>query len=126
MSSMRVFRGIVTEARPGVDADDLDWVTDGRVVTGKQAAEIGLVDEVGDLRLAFARARALADISSASLVKYHRPMQHVGSAYARGSVPQPTAAAPQQQINLMQLNVDVGGLFTDAGFFYLWDAAAWD
>ncbi len=118
------FRQIVIDARSGIASTDLAWVTDGRVVTGKQAAEIGLVDEVGDLRIAFARAREHAGLSNASLVRYHRPSQHVGSAYAQS--PHTTPMTQQQQINLMQLNVDVSALFTDAGFYYLWDPHAWE
>ena len=70
----------------------LEWITDGRVVTGRRAAEAGLVDR---------------------LVKYHRPLEYVGSAYA-----QPAPANPQ--INLLQLNL--GGLgLNQPGFYYLWD-----
>jgi protease-4 len=49
-----------------------DWESyaDGRILSGQQAYEIGLVDEVGNLQTAQARARTLAGISEASLVEY--------------------------------------------------------
>ncbi|UCD76274.1 MAG: signal peptide peptidase SppA [Phycisphaerales bacterium] len=112
------FRSIVTEARPGLSEADLEWVTDGRVVSGERAAEIGLVDRTGDLHDAFARAKELAKIPAARLVKYHRPLDFVGSAYS-------AAPTPQTQVNLMQLNLDGGPLPGGAGFYYLWDPMAW-
>ena len=112
------FRSIVIEARPGIDEADLEWVTDGRVVTGTRAAEIGLVDRTGDLHDAFARAKELAKIPTARLVKYHRPLDYVGSAYSASPM-------AQTQVNLMQLNLDGGPLMDGVGFYYLWDPLAW-
>ncbi|MCH8209869.1 MAG: hypothetical protein IIB99_00715, partial [Planctomycetes bacterium] len=52
------------------------------------------------------------------LVKYHRPLEYVGSAYARSPAANP-------QINLLQLNLNAGPLLEQSGFYYLWDPAAW-
>ena len=117
------FRGIVTTNRTAISPNDVEWITDGRVVTGKRAAEIGLVDKVGDLRDAFASAKARANLTSAQLVKYHRPLNHVGSAWAE------TPAPPASQINMMQLNVaggaGAGAAGGGANFWYLWDPTVW-
>jgi protease-4 len=113
------FKEVVVSARPSLKPDDLEWVTDGRVVTGRKAAEVGLVDRVGDLRDAFAAAKSRANLQKARLVKYHRPIEHVGSAY---STAPNSPAAPQ--INLVQLNL-AHGLLSQPGFYYLWDPAAW-
>jgi protease IV len=114
------FRGIVTSNRTALSPNDIDWITDGRVVTGKRAAEVGLVDKVGDLRDAFAAAKTRANLTSAQLVKYHRPLDHVGSAWADAPAP------PASQINLMQLNVAAGAAAGGgANFWYLWDPAVW-
>jgi protease-4 len=113
------FRSVVVESRPGVSPADLDWITDGRVVTGRRAAEIGLVDATGDLRDAFSSAKSMAQIPRARLVKYHRPIEFVGSTYA---------VAPDQpaaQVNLVQLNLDAGGWRDRPGFYYLWDPSMW-
>ena len=112
------FVAIVTDSRPNLSIADLEWITDGRVVTGKRAAEVGLIDSTGDLRDAFAAAKKRANLTAAKLVKYHRPLEYVGSAYARSPGTNP-------QINMLQLNVDAGPLFDRSGFYYLWDPAAW-
>jgi protease IV len=44
------FRALVAERR-GMDGPALARVTDGRVFTGRQALELGLIDEVGDERM---------------------------------------------------------------------------
>jgi len=113
------FRLLVEERRPNVSPGDLDWITDGRVISGARAAEVGLVDQTGDLHDAFETAKELAGLSRAQLVKYHRPVEHVGSAYA--SSPSAPAMA-QQQVNLLQLNMYGGaGFGPTPGFYYLWD-----
>ena len=112
------FVAIVTESRPNLSPADLKWITDGRVVTGRRAAEVGLIDSTGDLRDAFEAAKRRAGLTAAKLVKYHRPLEYVGSAYARSPAANP-------QINLLQLNLNAGPLLEQSGFYYLWDPAAW-
>ncbi|HWY30531.1 MAG TPA: signal peptide peptidase SppA [Candidatus Acidoferrum sp.] len=74
------FKGVVAEGRNG--AHDLNkkegrslatnWVdfADGRVVSGKQALELGLVDELGDFDDAVDRAEKIAGINNADLIEY--------------------------------------------------------
>jgi protease-4 len=52
-----------------------DWATfaDGRILSGKEALEIGLVDETGNWHAAVERAKTLAGLSEANLVTYHPP-----------------------------------------------------
>jgi len=115
------FVTVVQTHRTALGEAHLAEATDGRVVTGTRALEIGLVDQLGDLRTALATAKQRANLSKAVLVKYHRPLEHVGSAYAET----PMAGSPVSQINLLQLNLESGSLATQPGFFYLWDPAAW-
>ncbi len=114
------FTAVVREARPSIPAERFEEVTDGRVVSGVRAHELGLVDHLGDLDDAFARAKALAGISDAKLVVYHREMEYVGSPYT--SAPGGLPSAGGSQINLLQLNLDgsPGGLGSPSGFYYLW------
>lgn len=112
------FLGIVTLRRPKLDGEVLKEVIDGRVVTGRRAASVGLVDELGDVHDAFAAAKRLADVPNARLVKYHRPLRHVASPYAAA----PTLGA--SQVNLLQLNLDIGRLLETPGAYYLWDPMA--
>lgn len=114
------FHNVVITNRTGLDEDALQWITDGRVVTGRQAAEVGLIDRTGDLHDAFERAKHHAGIDRGRLVKYHRRLEHVGSAYAATPAPTPMAQN-QTQVNLLQLNVQGGPFFDQPGFYYLWD-----
>lgn len=114
------FRGLVAQRRPLIDPSRMDMITDGRVFTGSQAKELGLVDEIGDVRDAFAAAKSLAKIDKAQLVKYHAQGRHPNSAYALGPALESRLAAPgDRQINLVQLNLssnDDGS----SGFYYMW------
>jgi len=54
-------------------ADNWADFADGRVISGKQALELGFVDELGDFDAAVHRAQALAKVRSASLIQYRQP-----------------------------------------------------
>jgi protease IV len=45
---------------------------DGRVFSGREAQRLGFVDEVGDFRIAFSRARKLCGVQDATLVEYRQ------------------------------------------------------
>ena len=77
------FRDVVRDARPGIPADRFDVVTDGRVFTGTQAKAEGLVDSLGDIRDAVARARTLAGVDHADLFIYHGPLSSPATPYAQ-------------------------------------------
>jgi len=115
------FLTVVKENRPAMSDADIDAIRDGRVVTGTRAVELHLVDGLGDLRDAFQAAKQRAELNTAHLVKYHRPMDYVGSAYAQ--TPSSPNIAPQ--INLMQLNFPQNGATSQPNFYYLWDPTAW-
>lgn len=116
------FTQIVREARPKVSDSDFKQVTDGRIVSGERAYEVGLVDQLGDLDDAFAKAKSLAGIEHAALVRYHRPLEYVGSPYASAGGAGGGAASPgSTQVNLLQLNLDGSlGTLTSPGFYYVW------
>ena len=106
------FRRVVRDARPGIAADRFDTVTDGRVFTGTQAHAQGLVDQLGDIRDAFTRAKQLADLDHADLFIYHGPLSSPATPYARRD-------NPNVQISLL----NVGDLLPSAtldGPCYLW------
>jgi len=112
------FRELVVERRPALEESDVAWATDGRVVTGKDAEERGLVDALGGVREAFAEARSLAGLERARLVKYHTVGVEPRSPYATARGPEPVGDAGTQ-INLFQLNLPES-LLPSAGFYYLW------
>lgn len=78
------FKQVVADGRKNAQDGNKDvrpllknWAdyADGRVVSGKEALEIGLVDEVGNFEDAVARAEKLAGIvGSASLIEYRQRM----------------------------------------------------
>ena len=62
-SVYRTFKGRVTEGRANKLTKPIDEIASGRVFTGKQALELGLVDKLGTLSDAIAFAAAQAKIS---------------------------------------------------------------
>ncbi|MEO1236196.1 MAG: signal peptide peptidase SppA [Planctomycetota bacterium] len=115
------FVAVVRENRTEVSPESWSTVTDGRVFTGERAHELGLVDQVGDLRDAFAAAKEKAGLSSADLVLYHRPLEYVASPYSHAPLrTDPAGVGVGTQINLLQVNLDRALPGADAGAYYLW------
>ena len=83
----------VRERRPALDESSLPTLTDGRVFTGAQALDLGLIDDLGGVREAFTHAKQLAGLSKGRLVKYHADGATVRSAYATASAPGPAPAS---------------------------------
>ena len=109
------FVDVVHAARPGLSEAGLQRVADGRVISGRDAVATGLADALGDIHDAFERAKALAGLTHAELVRYHRPLAHVASPYAQ-------TPGHGTQLNVMQLNVDqtLLGPGLPVGIYYLW------
>jgi protease-4 len=64
------FLGIVSRSR-NLPSDALrDTFADGRIITGKDAKEAGLVDQLGYVEDAYDKARALADAPDAGVIRY--------------------------------------------------------
>ena len=62
----------------GADGKTLanDWTNyaDGRILSGRQALNLGFVDELGDFHTAVKRAEKLTGISAATLIEYRMPV----------------------------------------------------
>ena len=74
-----LFVNLVAESR-GMESARVDEIAQGRVWTGADALEIGLVDEIGTLEDAISYAAALADLHSSdeySVVGYPKPLTFV-------------------------------------------------
>jgi protease-4 len=112
------FKAIVKASPNHISEQDWPTLTDGRVVTGKDAARLGLIDEVGTLDTAFAKAKQLAHIQRAKIVVYTRKDETHGSIYAAN----PGVGNAQPQVNLFNLNVDLGDLIPrgQSQFLYMW------
>jgi protease-4 len=61
-------------------ADNWADYADGRVFSGKQAKELGFVDETGNFEVALKRAKKIAGIDRASLIEYRQPFD-IGSLF---------------------------------------------
>lgn len=66
------FVGVVAEGR-GMSEDEVRTLADGRVYTGEQAQRLGLVDSLGNLPDAIARAAELGGIEGTPRVVEYRP-----------------------------------------------------
>jgi protease-4 len=71
-----VFLDHVSESR-NLSREDVDAVGKGRVWTGKQALEHGLIDELGSLDQALAKARGMAGLHERAPVRVIRPDKRV-------------------------------------------------
>lgn len=77
------FKSVVREGRNQAQAQNggqgkalvRNWEdsADGRILSGRQAFELGFVDELGNLDQAFSRVQMLLGISESSLIEYRRP-----------------------------------------------------
>ncbi len=110
------FRSRVLESRE-IAPEDIDTVTDGRVVTGTSALEYGLVDHLGGVRDAFARAKELAGVSNAKLIKYHSPGTTLRTPYARAQSTIGTDSQPSSPFAWLSEQLRPGA-------YYLWTAGS--
>ncbi|MFN0131653.1 MAG: signal peptide peptidase SppA [Phycisphaerales bacterium] len=111
------FRGLVLSRRT-IEPGRVDELTDGRVVTGLAAARAGLVDRVGGVRDAFERAKTLAGIGPARMVKYTpESLARPQSVYA--ATPTQPARAEERGMSLVRLDEITGGL-TPGRAYYMW------
>jgi protease-4 len=110
------FQSIVKASPNHIAEADWQMVTDGRVFTGTDAAKLGLVDEVGTIDTAIAKAKELAHIQHAKLIMFTRHDEAKGSIYASNP------GTPQPTMNLFNLNLDLGDLIPrgQSQFLYLW------
>ena len=92
------FKSIVKAGREASNKDNkgqgkplaADWedLADGRILSGNQALQAGLVDELGDWETTVDRTLKIAGINDAKLVRYARPFTF-GSLLGFSSKPQP-------------------------------------
>jgi len=111
------FKSVVKASPQHVAEADWATVTDGRVVSGRDAVKYGLIDEVGDLDSAIAKAKEMAHVQKAKIIVYTREDDVKGSIYASGP-----GRNAQPQVNMVNLNLDLGDLVPSgrSQFLYMW------
>jgi protease-4 len=112
------FKALVLERRPTIDETRVSELTDGRVVTGATAAATGLVDHNGGIREAFDRAKSLAGLEKANLIRYYTGRGRPRTPYAETPAPTPTAGA--NHVNMLEINIGAGPLQDVAVPYFLW------
>ncbi|WP_129675391.1 signal peptide peptidase SppA [Candidatus Chloroploca sp. Khr17] len=91
------FVQVIVEGR-GLDEARVRELADGRIYTGNQALELGLIDELGNLDEAIAGARELAGLETALVVRYTQSSSLRSLLLSRLS-------APQQPVDPLGLRV---------------------
>ena len=77
------FLEVVSKGRGSLPAERLKLVADGRVLTGPQAAQLGLVDQIGYLDDAITTAKQAAGLTEARVVVYARPGSYKSNVYSQ-------------------------------------------
>jgi protease-4 len=103
----------VVEQGRSLPADRLKTISDGRVLTGPQAQQLGLVDQVGYLDDGIQLAKQLAGLTDARVVMYARPGAYKQNIYALAS----GETAFEALAHLDLLSLVRGGT---PQFLYLW------
>jgi protease-4 len=107
------FLTVVQEGRPQLPMEQIKKLADGRIYTGDQAKELGLVDEIGYLDDAVAAAKKKAGLTEARVVTYKRPGEYSNNVYSKLMGPGPLAGLG----NLDLMSFVRGGT---PQFMYLW------
>ena len=106
------FLDVVSKGR-SLPPDQLKAISDGRVLTGPQALQLGLVDQVGYLDDGIAAAKKLAGLSEARVIMYARPDAYRNNIYSlTGGVGGLESLARFDLMNLMH--------GASPQFLYLW------
>ncbi|MBL8036489.1 MAG: signal peptide peptidase SppA [Nitrospira sp.] len=81
------FLSIVQEGRANLQMEQIKRLADGRIYTGEQAKEAGLVDEIGYLEDAVEVAKKQAGLTEARVVTYQRPGEYSNNVYSKLMAP---------------------------------------
>src|SRR5436309_12239848 len=81
------FLEVVTKGRKALPAAQLKLIADGRVLTGPQAVQLGLVDQIGYLEDGIVAATKLAGLTDARVVMYVRPGSYKNNIYSQAPGP---------------------------------------
>jgi protease-4 len=109
------FVEIVAAHRKQLPKERVRELADGRVYMGDQAAQLGLVDQVGTLHDALLAAKSAAGAAHQDfvVVQYGRPLDHRPNVYA-------AAPGGPPQVNLFNLELPAWLRDPSPQFLYLW------
>jgi len=107
------FVDTVAEGRPKLSRDQVLALADGRIYSGRQALDLGLVDRLADVEEAIDLAKETCGSKAAKVVMYHRGLGYRANAYSAAPLTGP-------QINLLNISVPHLMDLTRPQFLYLW------
>jgi protease IV len=113
------FREVVASGRPGLDAEKIQKLADGRVYSARQALAAGLVDQIGYLDDAIGELKKRAKATDVRVVSYHRSSQTRENIYSLAARPTELSLEALQAALLQSLRSGELG----PGFYYLWPPA---
>jgi protease-4 len=93
------FVEVIVEGR-GLPEERVREIADGRVYSGEQARDLGLVDRLGALEEATGIARRIAGVEEATVVRYVESPSFVESLQARLAPPEPEAVHVMREAGL--------------------------
>jgi len=108
------FLSVVQAGRPNLSAEQIKKLADGRIYSGEQAKEAGLVDDIGYLDDALELAKKKAGLTEARIVTYGRRGEYQNNIYSRLFA---TGSGLTSLANLDLLSMVRGGT---PQFMYLW------
>jgi protease-4 len=117
------FVGVVLDSRgpERLTRDRLMPLADGRILTARQAAELGLIDGVAYMDEAIDRVKELANVSDASIVSYEYAYEYRGNLYANAQATGARSPGRLGQINLFNIDLGLNRLLPGGPrFYYLW------
>lgn len=107
------FLNIVITSRNKVEPPIIEKLADGRVYTGQQALDKGLIDKLGTVQDAVVLAKSMCKSAKVKVVIYHRPLGYKANVYS-----QSPEIAPQA--NLVNIDADSLAGLDHPQFLYLW------
>jgi protease-4 len=93
------FVEVIVEGRD-LPEDRVREIADGRVYSGEQARDLGLVDKLGELEEATSIAQGLANIEEATVVRYVESPSFIESLQARLAPPEPESVHIMREAGL--------------------------
>ena len=76
------FLSVVAQGRKGMNKEQLNAISDGRIFTTDEAKKMGLIDQIGYIDSAIDLAKQEAGIKEARLILYRRPSQYANNIYS--------------------------------------------
>jgi len=107
------FVDTVAAGREKLSRDKVAALADGRVYSGRQALDLGLVDRLADVEEAIDLAKEKCGSKAAKVVMYHRGLGYPANAYSGAALGSP-------QINLLNISVPHLMDMMRPQFLYLW------